>query len=140
MRTGNALFTLTFRPPDASEVRVTLLDDGVDGVAELIDATAPWEESATVPVEQMSRFRVAAEALPEQWPRVDGEGARLTMGIEANGRTSGFAVDAATPMPAAHRQLIELVADAAQAALVGARSSKALARLTQWVNAIPRDG
>lgn len=143
MRTGNSIFSITFQRPGESEVRLTLLDDGVDGIAELVDAGAPWEESAAVPVDQMSRFRVEAEALPETWAPVTPQGpVRLEVRIESDGRTSGFVaqVPDGGALPDAHRWLVELVAGTIGAALLGARSSRAVVGLRNWLSATPADG
>lgn len=142
MRTGNALFSITFQRSGEAEVRLTLLDDGVDGIAEFVDASAPWEESAAVPVEQMSRFRMEAESLPERWEPVDGDGTdRLVVNIESSGRTAGFEVQqtGGASLPQAHQDLVKLVAQTVASALVGARSRRALDGLMRWISTTPAD-
>lgn len=142
MRTGNALFSITFRRSGETEVRLTLLDDGVDGIAELVDAGAPWEESAAVPVEQMSRFRLDAESLPERWAPVKGDGTdHLAVSIESSGRTAGFEarLTGGDSLPQAHQELVKLVAQTVASALVGARSRRALDGLMRWISTTPAD-
>lgn len=143
MKTGNALFSITFQRPGESEVRLTLLDDGVDGVGELVDAGAPWEESAAVPLDAMSGFRVETESLPESWAPVDDDGpVRLEVSVDSDGRAAGFQarVTSGASLPDSHRRLVELMAVTVGAALVGARSRRAIEGLLTWLGTMPADG
>lgn len=136
MRTGNAFWALTFRTPGEPECRLTLLDAGEEAVAELAIPEAPWEESASVPVEAMSAFRTAVEELPERWAAQaeTGDALVVTGSFDISGQKTAFEGRYARPedVPRAHRRMFAAVATAALEALQGARSRHAVERLAAW--------
>jgi RNA-splicing ligase RtcB len=139
MRTGNAFWQLTFEAAPEPTCRLTLLDAGADeAVAELVVESLPWEESASVPVEAMSAFREAMEAVPETWDSsatpVDTPGLMVTGSFEVSGVARAFELSLSSPadVPTSFARFLSALASAAGAALAGGKSRRMLAVLERW--------